>query len=82
MGALEIIFAVILAVICAGIIVLTATQTTKGQGLNGAINGNYGMMGSGRISPADAMMAKITRIAGVVLVVVCIVASAIAGRVK
>ena len=42
-------------------------QHTHGQGLSGAINGSVGGANNARLTPADQMLAKVTRIAGVVL---------------
>ena len=53
---------------------------THGQGLSGAINGSVGGANNARLTPADQMLAKVTRIAGVVFFVVAILACLFAGR--
>ena len=55
-------------------------QHTHGQGLSGAINGSVGGANNARLTPADQMLAKVTRIAGVVFFVVAILACLFAGR--
>ena len=79
MPAFELIGGIILLAASAVIIFLTLCQHTKGQGLSGAINGNQGM-NSQRVTPADRMLAKFTRIAGVVFFVVAIAACIISSR--
>ena len=49
-------------------------QHTHGQGLAGAINGGVGGANNARLTPADQMLAKVTRIAGIVFFVVAILA--------
>ena len=48
--------------------------------LYGAINGSVGGANNARLTPADQMLAKVTRIAGVVFFVVAILACLFAGR--
>lgn len=80
MSAIEIVGGVILLAASAVIIFLTLMQHTHGQGLSGAISGGaYGGANS-RLTPADQMLAKITRIAGIVFFVVAILACVFAGR--
>ena len=74
MTVYEIVGGVILLVVAVAIIVLTLLQHTHGQGLAGAIGGNMQSANNTRLSPADQMLAKITRVAGVIFFVVAIVA--------
>ncbi len=46
----------------------------------GAINGSMGGANNARLTPADQMLAKTTRIAGIVFFVVAILACLFAGR--
>lgn len=82
MTVYEIVGGVILLVVAAAIIFFTLCQHTKGQGLSGAVYGGAGDMGkgSGRVTPADQMLAKLTRAAGIVLFVVAIIACALSSR--
>ena len=48
--------------------------------LSDAINGSVGGANNARLTPADQMLAKVTRIAGVVFFVVAILACLFAGR--
>ena len=73
MSVIEIVGGVILLVASLVIVLLTLMQHTHGQGLSGAINGSVG-------GAADQMLAKVTRIAGVVFFVVAILACLFAGR--
>ena len=69
--------------IVGGVILLIASlvmQHTHGQGLSGAINGSMGGANNARLTPADQMLAKTTRIAGIVFFVVAILACLFAGR--
>ena len=79
MTALKVI-GVILLIVSAVIIVLTLMQHTHGQGLSGAINGSAGGANNVRLTPADQMLAKVTRIAGIVFFVVAILACLFTGR--
>ena len=80
MSAIEIVGGVILLVASVAIVFLTLLQHTHGQGLAGAINGgSYGANNS-RLTPADQMLAKVTRIAGIVFFVVAILACVFASR--
>ena len=74
MSVIEIVGGVILLIVSAAIVFLTLMQHTHGQGLSGAING------SARLTPADQMLAKVTRIAGIVFFVVAILACVFASR--
>ena len=77
MSVIEIVGGAILLVVSAVIILLTLMQHTHGQGLSGAINGSaYGA----NLTPADQMLAKETRIAGIVFFVVAILACVFASR--
>ena len=76
----EIALGVVLVVVSVLIIVFTLAQEQKGQGLSGAINGSMGGANNARLTPADQMLAKTTRIAGIVFFVVAILACLFAGR--
>ena len=80
MSVNEIVGGVILLVVSVAIFALTLMQHTHGQGLSGAINGSVGGANNARLTPADQMLAKVTRIAGVVFFVVAILACLFAGR--
>lgn len=73
MSVIEIVGGAILLVASVAIVFLTLLQHTHGQGLSGAINGAAGA-NNARLTPADQMLAKVTRIAGVVFFVVAILA--------
>ena len=72
MSVIEIVGGAILLVASLVIVFLTLMQHTHGQGLSGAINGSVGGANNARLTPADQMLAKVTRIAGVVFFVVAI----------
>ena len=75
------IFITILQLIAALILILVVLfQSGKSQGLSGAINGSVGGANNARLTPADQMLAKVTRIAGGVFFVVAILACLFAGR--
>ena len=80
LSVIEIVGGVILLVASLVIVLLTLMQHTHGQGLSGAINGSVGGANNARLTPADQMLAKVTRIAGVVFFVVAILACLFAGR--
>ena len=80
MSAIEIVGGVILLIVSVGIIILTLMQHTHGQGLSGAINGSAGGATNARLTPADQMLAKVTRVAGIVFFVVAILACVFASR--
>lgn len=80
MTAIEIVGGVILLVTSAVIICLTLLQHTHGQGLSGAIGGGAYGGGNTRLTPADQMLAKVTRIAGVIFFIVAILACVFASR--
>ena len=80
MSVIEIVFGSILLVAPLVIVFLTLRQHTHGQGLSGAINGSAGGANNARLTPADQMLAKVTRIAGVVFFVVAILACLFTGR--
>ena len=79
MSVIEIVGGAILLVVSA-VIILTLMQHTHGQGLAGAINGGVGGANNARLTPADQMLAKVTRIAGIVFFVVAILACVFASR--
>lgn len=80
MTVYEIVGGVILLVAAVAIIFLTLCQHTKGQGLSSAVYGGAGGMNGSRVTPADQMLAKFTKIAGVVFFVVAIVACVLSSR--
>ena len=80
MSVIEIVGGVILLIASLVIIFLTLMQHTHGQGLSGAINGSTGGANNARLTPADQMLAKVTRIAGIVFFVVAILACVFVGR--
>ncbi|MGN0706920.1 MAG: preprotein translocase subunit SecG [Faecalibacterium sp.] len=80
MSVIEIVGGVILLVVSLAIVVLTLMQHTHGQGLSGAINGQAGGANNARLTPADQMLSKVTRIAGIVFFVVAILACVFASR--
>ena len=80
MSVIEIVGGAILLVVSAVIILLTLMQHTHGQGLAGVINGSAYGANNARLTPADQMLAKVTRIAGVVFFVVAILACLFTGR--
>mgnify|MGYP000100892175 CR=1 FL=1 len=77
MSVIEIVGGAILLVVSAVIIILTLMQHTHGQGLSGAINGSAYGANNTRL---DQMLAKVTRIAGIVFFVVAILACVFASR--
>ena len=79
MSAIEIVGGAVLLAASVVIIVLTLMQHT-GQGLSGAINGGAYGANNARLTPADQMLAKVTRIAGIVFFVVAILACVFASR--
>lgn len=80
MTVYEIVGGVVLLIVAVLIIVLTMLQHTHGQGLSGAIGGNMQGANSTRLSPADMMLAKVTRVAGVIFFVVAIAACVLSSR--
>lgn len=80
MSVVEIVGGVILLIASALIIFLTLLQHTHGQGLSGAISGGAYGANNARLTPADQMLARVTRIAGVVFFVVAILACVFASR--
>ena len=80
MSVIEIVGGAILLVVSAVIILLTLMQHTHGQGLSGAINGGAYGANNARLTPADQMLAKGPRIAGVVFFVVAVLACVFASR--
>ena len=75
MSVIEIVGGAILLVVSAVIILLTLMQHTHGQGLAGVINGSAYGANNARLTPADQMLAKVTRIAGIIFFVVAILAA-------
>ena len=80
MSAIDLVGGAILRAAAGVIIVLTLMQHTHGQGLSGAINGGAYGANNARLTPADQMLAKVTRIAGVVFFVVAVLACVFASR--
>ena len=71
----------ILQLLCGlAIILIVLFQSGKSQGLSGAINGSAYGANNTRLTPADQMLAKVTRIAGIVFFVVAILACVFASR--
>ena len=62
------------------LILIILFQSGKSQGLSGAINGSAYGANNARLTPADQMLAKVTRIAGIVFFVVAILACVFASR--
>ena len=62
------------------LILIVLFQSGKSQGLSGAINGSAYGANNTRLTPADQMLAKVTRIAGIVFFVVAILACVFASR--
>ena len=80
MAVIEIVGGVILLVVSVVIFALTLMQHTHGQGLAGVINGSAYGANNARLTPADQMLAKVTRIAGIIFFVVAILACVFASR--
>ena len=80
MTVYEIVGGVVLMVVAVIIVVLTLLQHTHGQGLSGAINGGAQGANASRLTPADQMLAKITKAAGVIFFVVAIAACILSSR--
>ena len=76
----QLIGGVVLLVVAIAIIVVTLLQHTHGQGLSSAIGGGVQGANSTRLSPADQMLAKVTRIAGIIFFVVAIAACVLSSR--
>ena len=72
MAVIEIVGGVILLVVSVVIFALTLMQHTHGQGLAGVINGSAYGANNARLTPADQMLAKVTRIAGIIFFYVLI----------
>ena len=72
MAVIEIVGGVILLVVSVVIFALTLMQHTHGQGLAGVINGSAYGANNARLTPADKMLAKVTRIAGIIFFYVLI----------
>jgi len=70
----------VLSLIHAALETMVCVPVYFGQGLSGAINGSAYGANNTRLTPADQMLAKVTRIAGVVFFVVAILACVFASR--
>ncbi len=81
MTVYEIVGGVILLLAAVAIIFLTLAQQSKGKGLSSAISGgNSAMGGDSYTSPADRILAKLTKIVGVVFFIGAIVACVLSSR--
>ena len=81
MNAIEIIFAVVLILVCAVIIAFTLMQEPKGRGLSGAITGDASsMIGAGRARSSEVKLANVTRGCGVIFMIVALVACIVSAR--
>ena len=78
MAVIEIVGGVILLVVSVVIFALTLMQHTHGQA--GVINGSAYGANNARLTPADQMLAKVTRVAGIIFFVVAILACVFASR--
>ena len=72
MNVFEIISGVVLIFAAIAIIIFTLLQEPKGRGLSGVIMGGDSQAEAGRARGRDANLAKATKIAGAVFVVVTI----------
>ena len=80
MNVFEIISGVVLIFAALAIIVFTMMQEPKGRGLSGVIMGGDSQAEAGRSRGRDAKLAKATKIAGVVFVVVTILVGVLSAR--
>lgn len=80
MTVVEIVGGVVLLIAAAAIVFLTLCQHTHGQGLSGAINGTTRGENASRLTPADQMLAKATKIVGVIFFVVAVLACVLSSR--
>lgn len=80
MNIMEIICGIVLILVAVGIIALTTMQENKGKGLSGAIMGGADPMAAGRTRSNEAKMAEMTKILGIVFVVVTLLVSVISVR--
>lgn len=80
MSVVEIVSGVILIVAAIIIIAFTLVQEPKGCGLSGVIMGDAGQAEAGRSRGIDAKLAKVTKIAGVVFMLVTILVSVLSVR--
>ncbi len=74
-STLEIVSGVILIVSCIVIILLVMLQESKGNGLAGVIGGGDMLDSANRSTSRDAILAKFTKIAAIVLFVVTLLVS-------
>lgn len=75
MNVLQIISAIVLILVSAIIIALVLAQNSNGNGLSGVIAGGEAANNVGRGRSKDALLAKYTKIAGGVFIVVTILVS-------
>ena len=80
MAVIEIVGGVILLVVSVVNFSITIKQHTQGKGLAGVINWSAYGANNARLPPADQMLAKVTRIAGIIFFVVAILACVFASR--
>ncbi|MBQ8647931.1 MAG: preprotein translocase subunit SecG [Oscillospiraceae bacterium] len=80
MNIMEIICGIVLILAAVGIIALTSMQENQGKGLSGAIMGGSDPMAAGRARSNEAKMAQMTKILGIVFVVVTLLVSVISVR--
>ncbi len=76
----EIVGGVILLIAAVAIVFLTLSQQSKGKGLSSAISGGSAMGGDNYTSPADRILAKLTKVAGVIFFIAAIVACVLSSR--
>ncbi len=70
MSVVEIISGVVLIISCVVIVGLVLLQDSKGNGLAGAIGGGEMLDAANRLNTKDVMLARLTKIAAIVLFVV------------
>lgn len=75
MNVLQIISAIVLILVSIVIIALVLMQSSNGNGLSGVIAGGEAANNVGRGRSRDAMLARYTKIAGAVFIVVTILVS-------
>ena len=80
MNVFEIISGIILIIAAVAIIVFTMMQEPKGRGLSSVIMGGDGQAEAGRGRGRDANLARATKIAGAVFVVVTILVGVLSAR--
>lgn len=81
MEVLEYVFGSLLILCSIVLVLLVMFQEQKGRGLSGAIGGDMGGMAGGRNRGMDAVLAKYTKIVGIVFFVL-VVAMGVVGLLK